>query len=96
MTDRPTDYEDCCRRSDWEHVRNFVRHNCVEEVEEGYEAEADVKGSENEENWVNPWKPLVCNFGEYSVKDIGGMREKESFQTPRLDIRQNVKFIKID
>lgn len=68
----PTDYEDCFRRLDSENVWNWVRRNCVEEEKEEYKAEADVKGLKGEENWVNPWEPLVCNLGGASVETIEG------------------------
>lgn len=70
MANGPTDYEDCWRRLDREHVWNWVRHNCVEGAKKEYKAEADVKWSEGVENWANTLEPLMCNFGGASVDNI--------------------------
>lgn len=79
MANGRTDYEYYSRRMDWELFRDWVHHHFFEEAEEAEkeeeepdEAEANVQGSEDEEDLVDPWETLVYNRGGAAVKDHGG------------------------
>lgn len=57
---------------DREGVRERIHRQFVKETEDSEDSEANERGSENEEDWLDPWEPLVHNF--FLV--IMGYREK--------------------
>lgn len=66
MANGPIEYDDHYRKIDQEHVRERSRRYYLEEAEEkgGEEEveehdEADVEGSEDGEDSVDPWEPLL-------------------------------------
>lgn len=60
MYNGSTDFDEFIRSMDRESVREWVHYQFLGKAEG---VEADVEGFEYEEEWMDPWVPLVHNHG---------------------------------